>query len=259
MDAVDSQCVNEQTLAPFIFNMQRDLDALTGVSLFSCAFNIKHYTHSLFDQLNVNCPPSVKASVIKRQAEFLAGRYAARSSLLQIKPHITQPIEIKIGINRSPIWPQYFIGSITHSRSKAIAVSKQNYDLNDPKDYIGVDVEDIIDVNLISEFERSIYTHRDRNIALTSDLPPNIVMTLIFSAKESLFKAIHPFVGEYFGFEKARVSKLDVATKLIELRLDSQFANKHKLQTDYLCRFEIDKDSVFTIMFNNVEIFQMPS
>lgn len=259
MNAVDTQCANEKKLAPFIFNMQTAFDAKTGVSLFSCAFNIKHYTHSLFDELSINCPSSVKGAVIKRQAEFLAGRVAARSSLLQIKPHITQPIEIKIGINRSPIWPQYFIGSITHSRSRAIAVAKQNYDVNDSKDYIGVDVEDIIDVDLSSEFERSIYTHRDRSIALMSGLPPNIAMTLIFSAKESLFKAIHPFVGEYFGFEKARVCKLDVATKLLELRLDSQFASKHKLKTDYLCRFEIDKDSVFTIIFNNVELFQMPS
>lgn len=258
MNAVNTQSTNDQELAPFIFNTRRDFDTKTGVSLFSCAFNIKHYTHSLFDQLSIICPPSVQASVIKRQAEFLAGRVAARSSILQISPHITQPIKIEIGVNRAPIWPKCFTGSITHSRSRAISVAKQRHDASDPRDYIGVDVEDIIDVDLSSEFEGSIYTHQDRNIAFVSELPPNIAMTLIFSAKESLFKAIYPFVGEYFGFDKARVTKLDVSSKLVELRLDNQFASMHNLQIDYLCRFEIDEASVFTIIFKNVEQFQMP-
>lgn len=258
MNAVNTQSPNDQELAPFIFNTRRDFDTETGVSLFSCAFNIKHYTHSLFDQLRIICPPSVQGSVIKRQAEFLAGRVAARSSILQLSPHIRHPIKIEIGVNRAPIWPSCFIGSITHSGSRAISVAKKTRDASDPKDYIGVDVEDIIDVDLSSEIERSIYTHQDRNIALVSELPPNIAMTLIFSAKESLFKAIYPFVGEYFGFDKARVTNLDVSSKIVELRLDSQFASIHNLQIDYSCRFEIDENSVFTIIFKNVEKFQMP-
>ncbi|MBL4672061.1 MAG: 4'-phosphopantetheinyl transferase superfamily protein [Arenicella sp.] len=259
MNAVNTQFTNDQALAPFISNTRRGFDSKTGVSFFSCDFNIKNYKHSLFQELSIICPPPIHASVIKRQAEFLAGRYAARSSILQISPHITQPIKIEIGVNRAPIWPPCFTGSITHSRSRAISVSKQIGDESDPKDYIGVDVEDIIDVDLISEFESSIYTHQDRNIALVSGLSPNIAMTLIFSAKESLFEAIYPFVGEYFGFDKARVGKLDIANSLVELRLDSEFASKYSLRVDYLCRFEIDKDRVFTIIFKNVESFRMPS
>jgi enterobactin synthetase component D len=259
MKAVNTQFSNDQELAPFILDARQSFDSKTGVSLFSCRFNLDHYTPSLFHQLNISCPPSIQASVVKRQAEFLAGRVAARSSVLQISPHITQPLNIEIGVNRAPVWPPCFTGSITHSRSRAISVSKQTYDESDPKDYIGVDVEDIIDVDLISEFEGSIYAHQDRNIALVSELPPNIAMTLIFSAKESLFKAVYPFVGEYFGFDKARIGKLDIAAKLVELRLDREFASKHNLRVDYLCRFEIDENSVFTIIFNNVEDFRIPS
>jgi len=232
MSSVNTQLVKTQRRRLFIFNTDGRFDTNNGISLMSCDFDIKHYQSSLFDQFDIYFPSSIQASVIKRQAEFLAGRYAARMAILQISPQVKQCPIIEIGIHRAPVWPPFIIGSITHTGSKAASITKRVNRGDPSKDYIGIDVEDIIDEQVSAKIEESILTRNDREAVLASGVDANIATTLVFSAKESLFKALYPFVGEYFGFEKAEVRKVNV-----------------------LCRFKVDTGSVFTVLLNNVDSF----
>lgn len=44
-------------------------------------------------------------------------------------------------------------------------------------------------------------------------------LTLVFSAKESLFKALHPVVGQYFDFLDAQLVAIDLQRQCLQLQL----------------------------------------
>jgi enterobactin synthetase component D len=76
---------------------------------------------------------------------------------------------------------------------------------------------------------------------------PNIATTLIFSAKESLFKALYPTVKSYFGFEHARVH--DIGEGYVSLKLNSDFAKLYNLKEIYICYFEIQGKDITTLLY----------
>jgi hypothetical protein len=59
----------------------------TFAYLFTCQFNIENYHIDLYRQFNIDLPEHIQRSVEKRQAEFLAGRYAANVVLHQLGFH----------------------------------------------------------------------------------------------------------------------------------------------------------------------------
>ena len=111
--------------------------------------------------------------------------------------------------DRSPIWPQGFIGSISHSKNLVAVALSQNCK------YLGIDLENLgrmkIDVfNKISV---------DEDIKIVNGLTDEQLMTLIFSAKEALFKALYPEVKKFFGFDYAYVKNVFVDKNSFEICL----------------------------------------
>ena len=52
------------------------------------------------------------------------------------------------------------------------------------------------------------------------DWTPERLLTLVFSAKESLFKCLYPRVQEFFGFAAARVIALDRVRHTLVIQLE---------------------------------------
>ena len=126
------------------------------------------------------------ASVAETRArQFAAGRVAARAALARIGINAGE-----IGaVGRRPVWPTGTVGSIAHTRSLAVAVAGAAGAFRG----LGVDVERETAVSaavaqrLLSESEQAW-------------LPAPEWRTMLFSAKEAVYKAVNPIVGEFLGF-----------------------------------------------------------
>jgi 4'-phosphopantetheinyl transferase EntD len=77
-------------------------------------------------------------------------------------------------------------------------------------------------------------------------LPPEVGLTLIFSAKESLFKALYPTVHRYFDFIDAEVATLDLHAASLTLCLNTSLSERHLRGTCYPVYFSWHEDRVLT-------------
>ncbi|HBI6864597.1 TPA: enterobactin synthase subunit EntD [Enterobacter cloacae] len=145
----------------------------------------------------------------KRKAEHLAGRIAAAHAL----PDHPVP---GIGPSGEPLWPQGISGSITHSGTRAMAVVALHPAL------IGIDCETILPDNEAREIKDGIIDAQEEIVLARSGYPFALALTLAFSAKESLFKALFPRVQACLGFDSARVTLL--GDKTLTLALTRQLA-----------------------------------
>ena len=144
----------------------------------------------------------------KRKAEHLAGRIAAAHALSAIN----EPAIPGIGPSGEPLWPDGMSGSITHSGTQAMAVV-----IRERQALIGIDCEAILPENEAREIKDGIIDAQKVPVLSHSGYPFPLALTLVFSAKESLFKALFPQVKIFMGFECARVT--EVTEKTITLAL----------------------------------------
>jgi 4'-phosphopantetheinyl transferase EntD len=136
-------------------------------------------------------------SVRKRRNEFRAGRDVARQALAQVG---CAPTAILARPQRDPIWPQGFLGSITHSERFALAIAAPSRLMQ----AVGVDLEDDpkLDRRLVSIVCRADERHQAPKLAqLGIDHAK-----LCFVTKEAVFKAIFPQQRSALEFEQLRVS-----------------------------------------------------
>ena len=142
----------------------------------------------------------------KRKTEHLAGRIAAVSAL-KSQGMTSVP---GIGINGEPLWPEGISGSITHSANVAMAIVSEN-------SLMGIDCEVILDEKEAIEIKEGVIEAAEDTLLQNSELTFSLALTLTFSAKESLFKALFPRVNTFMGFETARVTSLSDQTLQLTL------------------------------------------
>jgi len=134
----------------------------------------------------------IKDAVPKRRREFIAGRIYARQALSELG-HPPGPI-VKNSC-RAPLWPDGFVGAISHTHALCAAVVGRAADIAS----IGVDLED--DTELEPELIPIICDPselRGRSGIETSiaiDLPK-----LVFIAKEALYKLYNPITRYFLDF-----------------------------------------------------------
>ncbi|HDT1604803.1 TPA: enterobactin synthase subunit EntD [Enterobacter sichuanensis] len=141
----------------------------------------------------------------KRKAEHLAGRIAAAHAL----PDHTVP---GIGPSGEPLWPEGISGSITHSGTQAMAVVVRHPDAR-----VGIDCEAILPDSEAREIQDGIIDAQEAMCLTRSGYPFALALTLTFSAKESLFKALFPQVKTFMDFDCARITRLDERTLTLAL------------------------------------------
>ncbi|PQZ02591.1 enterobactin synthase subunit EntD [Cronobacter sakazakii] len=182
-----------------LFPMQTTLTSLTfaGQLLWRVDFSPDTFTPA--DLLWLPHHAMLANAVARRQAEHLAGRIAAVAALKAAGAPFSPP---GIGAHREPRWPAGFTGSITHTGHRAWAAV-----IATPGG-IGIDVENLMDAQTARELAPGIIDTQERALLARTPLPFASALTLAFSAKESLFKALFPQVGDWFGFECAKVVAL---------------------------------------------------
>ncbi|MFP4731388.1 4'-phosphopantetheinyl transferase family protein [Pasteurella multocida] len=211
--------------------------------LCQCEFDAAHCDISMASKLNILVPDSIRWSVKKRQAEFITGRYMAKLCLeaLSVVDH-----DVLIGAHREPLWPEGFTGAISHTSDRVAALVADKI----AHRFTGLDVENWLDAETVELIGPDI--HSNSELALLRDQGVNSILatTIIFSAKESLFKATFPYIGQYFWFESARVIKFDRCEASLLLELDKTLS-QHCLGVRFFkCRYFIESSSVTTMILN---------
>lgn len=166
-----------------------------------------------FFRYRIPLPPSLHHASAKRRAEFLAGRWCAQRALWMLNGKECVP---GMRQDRAPQWPPGCVGSITHSDTWAAALVAYQTDYL----ALGLDVEHCLSNSEGKKLAPGILTAAER--AHLSRLAPEqlgLMVTLIFSVKESLFKALYPVVGIRFYFADAELTEWNMTTGRARLRL----------------------------------------
>ncbi|WP_446941269.1 4'-phosphopantetheinyl transferase family protein [Pseudomonas aeruginosa] len=205
--------------------------ALPGVQLRSTRFDPALLQPGDFALAGIQPPANILRAVAKRQAEFLAGRLCARAALFALDGRAQTPA---VGEDRAPVWPAAISGSITHGDRWAAALVAARGDWRG----LGLDVETLLEAERARYLHGEILTEGER-LRFADDLErrTGLLVTLAFSLKESLFKALYPLVGKRFYFEHAELlewrtdghARLRLLTDLSpewrhDSELDAQFA-----------------------------------
>lgn len=149
------------------------------------------------DYEHSHIPPT--HGVAKRQAEFLAGRVCAREALWRLNGSDVVPA---VGSDRAPQWPAGISGSITHGKNWAAAIVANSGDWQG----LGMDVEALLSTDRAKRLQGEILTPAELRRASLVDLQQlAVLVTLTFSLKESLFKALYPLTLKRFYFEHAEL------------------------------------------------------
>lgn len=219
------------------------LDFPDTIEVQHTGFDVNAYHQSLFGHNQIDFPANLSKAVNKRCAEYLAGRIVARQAIERING--TKP-QIGTHKDRSPIWPKGLIGSITHSdRFAAAALAQQKY-----HQFLGIDFEHWINAQLADELSGQILDKYEKQLLSQCSISFEQGVTLIFSAKESFYKALYPHVKTFFGFDEARVSSMDVASRRFTIELLTSFGDEFEQGWAIKGNFKMLPDGILTYIFH---------
>lgn len=137
-------------------------------------------------------------AVAKRRREFAGGRAAARAALgaLGFDP----PPPVPTSADRAPVWPEGIVGAITHTRTDALAAVAHRAACGG----LGLDLEHLGGLRRL-DVARQVADETER-AWIGADLRR---LLAVFSAKESIYKALYPRHGRYFGFGAVTLAPTD--------------------------------------------------
>lgn len=147
---------------------------------------------------DVILPDRIARAAPRRRAEWLAGRHCASEALRLLTGQGACP---GMASDRSPLWPDGTLGSISHSGDLAIAITARAGSCLG----IGIDIERIMDGQAAIEIASEALTPREGRYLANDPFS----VTLAFSAKESLFKALHPLLRRPMSFQLSELVAWD--------------------------------------------------
>jgi enterobactin synthetase component D len=188
----------------FISVSPRVLPGRNPIPFALARFHLEEFSPALYERFGIAIPPSVAASVRKRQAEFLAGRICAHAIF---HFHGRSGACVGIGTHRAPQWPTGVLGSITHNARFSAAIISMESAVKG----VGIDIETVIDPGMAQATAQQIANGRELGHLYASTFPLSTYhrLTLLFSAKESFFKAAFPQVGRFFEFDAVELIHFD--------------------------------------------------
>lgn len=215
---------------------------------YQCRFDTGGYSDSnVMQLLGEDLHGSLSLAVTKRKSEFVAGRYMARQALIALG---STSFTVGIGTNRAPLWPDAFVGSISHSKEYAICAVANVANIT----RLGIDVENFLDEKSARDIVGSVLIRSEYTLVGTYSNPNPVIVTLIFSAKESLFKALYPEVGRYFDFDVVQTKIINFKTGIFSLELVKELNPSLPVGTRFEGIFELGADTVFTMITGSIVV-----
>lgn len=162
----------------------------------------------------------IERAVEKRRREFTTVRACAREALEAMG---LPPVPILPGVRGAPNWPRDVVGSMTHCDGYRAASVARSADF----DSIGIDAEPNVPLpdgvlDTISVPEDFACLKRVASTGVAAD-------RLLFSAKESVYKAWFPLAQRWLGFDDATVTLRTDGTFTARLLIDGILHNGRRL------------------------------
>jgi len=157
--------------------------------------------------------PTCTATSAKRHTEFIAGRLCAALALQDM--HVVAEFPLPIH-DRLPLWPSRILGSISHCTklAAAITVTRSNYQA------LGIDVECLIPSATARAIQPNICRHEEL-VHLNQHISDQArSLTMLFSAKEALYKALFPSVRRFMDFDTAEFCSCEDGVIALQLTRD---------------------------------------
>lgn len=173
----------------------------------------------------------VERAVPRRRTEFARGRACARAALRALGG---PAIAISSGTHREPLFPEGFVGSITHCEDFVAAAAARTT----ASTAFGIDAEPAR--ALPGEVEPLVLTDGER----ASGMEP-VHSVLVFSAKEAIHKAIFPLTGRWLDFLEVEL-RIDLENRAFEAVAAEGLENPPAELSDLVGRFAITPDLVLT-------------
>ncbi|MEU9508938.1 4'-phosphopantetheinyl transferase superfamily protein [Micromonospora sp. NPDC048170] len=140
----------------------------------------------------------VARSVEKRRREFTTVRHCARLALDELG---LAPVPIVSGARGAPVWPGGVVGSMTHCEGYRAAVLGRTAAFAT----LGVDAEPHAPLPDGVLDAIALPAERVRTATLGAAHPSTCWDRLLFSAKESVYKAWFPLTGRWLDFSEADI------------------------------------------------------
>ena len=170
--------------------------------------------------VTVTLPDALRHAAAKRKSEYLAGRLCAAYALRAAG--LPEAVGTK---DRAPVWPIGAVGSISHSDARAVAVVSR--DLAG----LGVDIEPLLTPAQALDIQDMILTKAEADMQ-----PPDLTfpefLTLLFSAKEALYKALSARLLQMPAFLDVVLVEMTPATLTLRLGADTVTAHFILSNTD---------------------------
>lgn len=139
----------------------------------------------------------------KRKETFLAGRLAVQ----QAQSAQGLPLfDVIRGNDGAPIWPSNYLGSISHTDNEAVAIIIESAKLSTKG--IGIDIERVQSATQLQDREL-IGEAAEYDLLRKVGFDENMAILVLFSLKESVYKALYPSVQKYFDFLDAELVELE--------------------------------------------------
>ncbi|TSH83690.1 4'-phosphopantetheinyl transferase [Pantoea sp. paga] len=200
-------------------------------------YDSKSFKDDLFAIAGLPLPVVLSEAGVKRKSEYFAGRYCCSVLLRQHRVH--SPI---VGASRGvPVWPAGWRGSLSHTRSHAIAVLVKETSGLHP----GVDIEKHNPTLLLNTSD--MFTSMEEQAFLrTLSLPYSQALLLVFSAKETLFKALWPEIKGFIDFSSSYLSEVNTDRKTFTLTLTHTINNTLYAGKNFTGHYSFFTDNIVT-------------
>ena len=160
-----------------------------------------------FTRAAIELPQRLAAASPLRQACYLAGRLAARQALQMAG----ESGEFTIGTDAGgcPLFPPSVVGSISHVRAgdriEAVCLVARKERVKS----LGIDLEQSMSADVAAAVIDQVCDLHEQSLLSTQQmLASDVALTLVFSAKEALFKALWPEVKQIFEFTDVALTRL---------------------------------------------------
>jgi len=147
-------------------------------------------------------PARLRNAVRSRQIEFFCGRRCAQQALEIVGANAA---DIPLGRDGSPTWPSGFVGSIAHTDRHAVAaVTRRSNALS-----LGIDVENLMPTRTAHQVAPLVTTSAEYHRLFNRPEDANTLTTILFSAKEAIFKCFYPLLQQKFDFTDVEIVSID--------------------------------------------------
>ncbi|WP_038343275.1 4'-phosphopantetheinyl transferase family protein [Acinetobacter sp. A47] len=185
-------------------------------------------------------PKYLEYALTSRIKEFWAGRLLAEEIL---KKYFDYHLSITHKTSKLPQWPKGTVGCISHTYDYVIAA------VSSESKYLGIDMEYIVDKNVLEESKNLVLTISEQSfweLKYNKTISFCEYFTLVFSLKESLYKAVYPLAKKYIDFLEVTVIELDFEKKEAFLKFNRDIEYCYGLLSRYKGFWFFEKGRVIT-------------